>query len=740
MSFLAENFVLSAASVAHIQSLKPRFGFNGLGEIVYLRTYSRKKADGSSETWNDTVIRVTQGIMSIRKDYFKKHRLAWDDNAWQKYAHQMAVSMFEMYWLPAGRGLWSVGTPIMNKLGSAAANNCAAVSLVDFVEACTFFMDALMCGIGVGCDTAWGGRIEQPKSDPVPYVIPDSREGWVESTRILINAYIPDKHGKFSLLPIFDYSQIRPEGTPLKTFGGTASGPGPLIKLHKRLRAYLITYLDYDSMYPGGANPRFGEFNAMIFGLLMDRIRDIEYENMKYEEFEELKKKVMQLARDNPEEKRFDHVRFQASVVTAIGACVVSGNIRRSSEIILGDLDNPVFRNLKNTKLNPEYTTYWMSNNSVHLAKTEDFHALPQIAERIRDNGEPGIFNQINITRWGRVGRFHAPGDPWTRESEQDQASLCNPCAEIPLESYELCNLAEVFPLRCIQDESTEMTSKKDSISNTAEDVLMEAIEYATFYTSTLSLLPTHWEATNAVIARNHRIGVSISGIVDVYEILKTTELTRLLRAGYRRVREVNTQLSKDAGVPAAIRVTTVKPSGSISLLAGVSPGMNFPTFKRAIRRMRISETSPLVAKLKEAGYPCEKDIDSDNTLVFEFPIDQGHSRPATEVPMWEQFSLLALLQREWSDNMVSVTIYFNLETEAAQIEHALAQFAPLIKSCSMFPHTKEGVYAQPPYEGINEEEYHRRLNLIKNVNWSFKSDEPEKEGPKYCTNATCEL
>jgi ribonucleoside-diphosphate reductase alpha chain len=169
---------------------------------------------------------------------------------------------------------------------------------------------------------------------------------------------------------------------------------------------------------------------------------------------------------------------------------------------------------------------------------------------------------------------------------------------------------------------------------------------------------------------------------------------------------------------------------------------MHFPTFKYAVRRMRISHTSPIVARLKESGYRWDVDIYSDNTLVFEFPIDQGHTREASTVSMWEQFSLLALLQREWSDNMVSVTIYFNPKTEASQIEHALAQFAPLIKSCSMLPHTEEGAYKQPPYQGISQEEYRRRLAEIKAVNWSQIKDNStvEKEGPKYCTNDTCEL
>jgi ribonucleoside-diphosphate reductase alpha chain len=124
---------------------------------------------------------------------------------------------------------------------------------------------------------------------------------------------------------------------------------------------------------------------------------------------------------------------------------------------------------------------------------------------------------------------------------------------------------------------------------------------------------------------------------------------------------------------------------------------------------------------------------------VFSFPIDQGKTRAATNVSMWEQFALLATLQREWADNMVSCTIYFQPESEGSHIEHALGQFIPLIKSVSMLPHTENGVYAQAPYEGIDLEKYKQLAAEIKRIDWSDYGG-TDGEMPTYCTNGVCEL
>ena len=645
-----KRFVLSDEVKSFLHSLKPEFGFNGFGEVTYYRTYSRLKADGSQENWADTIIRVVEGVFSIRKNHCYMNGLKFDDDAWQAYALEFAHAMFRMHFLPPGRGLWAMGTEYVFERGSMALNNCGAVDTTDLSHAAEWTMDALMCGVGVGFNTVWQGDAVKPdKSAPVVYEIPDSREGWVESVRLLIEAYT--KGGEWY---VFDYSKIRPYGSPIRGFGGKASGPEPLKQLHARLEQFLDAYCE-------------GEF---------------------------------------------DTTRTTADIFNAIGACVVAGNVRRSAEIALGSPDDKTFLDLKDYRKNPEREEIgWMSNNTVILAKTEDFEKIPQIARHIRHNGEPGICNLINMQKYGRFGK-----------EMPDKAWLSNPCSEIPLESFELCNLAEVFPTKCKSVEE-----------------FYQALKFATFYASTVSLLPSHRPETNAIVARNRRIGVSLSGVADYLEQIGAAQLTRRLREGYRIVREENERLAKEAGIPVSIRVTTIKPSGTVSQLAGVSSGMHFPTFKYAIRRIRVGEDSPIAKVLIDAGVPYEKDLYSAHTLVFEFPIDQGKTRKATEVSAWEQFAFLAMLQREWSDNMVSCTVYFDKEKEGDQIAHMLAQFAPVIKSVSMLPHTEEGAYEQMPYEGITKEEYESRLAALQEIDWSGFGGS-DGEDSRFCTTEECEI
>ncbi len=646
-----ERFALKEAFCDEIRAKTVHFGFGGFGEATYYRTYSRIKPDGSQEHWPDTVIRVINGVISVRKHHYAVECLEWDDVKWQHYARRLAVAMFEMKWLPPGRGLWVMGTDYVYERGSAALNNCGAVDTTELALAADWTMDMLMCGVGVGFNTVWKGEsVKVPdKSNTLPFVIPDSREGWVASVRLLIESYT--KGGPWFN---FDYEQIRPEGSPIRGFGGTASGPEPLKELHQRIERFLDAYCH----------------------------------------------------------GKVDQTRTVADIMNAIGACVVAGNVRRSAEIALGSVDDQSFLELKDYQKSPERAEIgWISNNTVILEKSEDFHKLPLIAEHIRDNGEPGIMNLINVQKYGRYG-----------DRSEDKASLANPCSEIPLESFELCNLAEVFAARC---------------ANEAE--FYEALEFATFYASTVALLPTHRPESNAIIVRNRRIGVSLSGVADMLDGYGATELTRRLRKGYELVRSVNRDLAAEAGVPSSVRVTTVKPSGTISQLVGVSSGMHFPTFQYAIRRMRVGNSSPVCTVLKAAGIPNEPDHYSPNTTVFEFPIDQGKTRKATTVSAWEQFAFLAMLQREWSDNMVSCTVYFDPGTEGSQIEHMLAQFAPIIKSVSMLPHTDTGVYVQMPYEGITKEMYNERRAKMPKIDWNGFGGSDGIES-RFCANDTCAI
>lgn len=663
--FVHHRFELDPSAQTQIRALAYRFGFDGFGETVYMRGYSRRMPSGRQEAWPDTVLRVVNGLFSVRKDFYKKQRLPWDEGHWQASAAEMAEAIARMEFLPPGRGLFAMGSDYVYQRGAMALYNCAACTLDDLPHDIGWMMDLLMCGVGVGAETtATPVRMYTPSGLSRLYVVPDSREGWVESQVLLLRSYVEGSN------PIdYDYTQIRPEGAELKGLGGFCAGADPLRQLHERTREICARYIR-------------GEYGA---------------------------------------------TRLKADLANVVGCCVVMGNIRRSAEILIGQISDPEFLDLKNYDKHPERAAWgWISNNSVALETPEDFAQLPEIAARIRVNGEPGFINRVAMAKFGRFGR-----------EMPDRARLQNPCSEVPLEHAEVCNLAEVFPTRCPD-----------------EAALFRAMKLATLYCSTVSLLPTHRAETNNVVARNRRIGVSVSGIAEWREEIGMARMTRLLRDGYKVLRAENKRLAVEAGVPESIRVSSVKPSGSISQLAGVSSGMHFPTYKYALRRMRAGRQLPIVPVLKAAGYHCQPDPDEpEKTLVFDFPIDQGKARKAAEVSVWEQALLLTALQREWADNGVSCSLYFDPDREGPELEHVLASIAPMVKSASALPHYRQAedegkpgdgvastrtAYRLMPYEEITKAEYERRRALLKPIDWAaFRGDGTDE---KFCQGDKCEL
>ena len=123
------KFKLSENFIEKFKDKKPPFGFNGLGEITYLRTYSRIKDDGDNEVWWETVRRVVEGTYNMQKDWIEQHQLGWNSHRAQRSAQEMFDRMFHMKFLPPGRGLWAMGSAITEERKMfAALNNCAFVS------------------------------------------------------------------------------------------------------------------------------------------------------------------------------------------------------------------------------------------------------------------------------------------------------------------------------------------------------------------------------------------------------------------------------------------------------------------------------------------------------------------------------------------------------------------------------------------------------------------------------------
>lgn len=357
------SFQLPKEFVNQYSDRVPPFGFNGLGMVVFLRTYSRPKSDGTMESWADVCERVINGMYSIQKDHALENGRPWSEEKALRSATEAYDRMFNLKWTPSGRGLWMCGTPFVHERRvSEALLNCALITTEDIDQhrgdIFRWFMEMLMLGVGVGSDMKGSGKVIVRKPSPsnaVPYIIGDSREAWAKSVELLINSYIP-KGGKVANEVNFDYSRIRPEGEPIKGFGGIASGPAPLIELHDRIREYM-----------------------------------------------------------NRNDGRPLTSRTIADIFNAIGACVVSGNVRRSAEILFGDFDDDEFINLKNYEVNPDRQEIgWVSNNSLFAEIGSPYR---KVAENIMRNGEPGFAWMENVRKYARMG-----------DLKEDNADGFNPC------------------------------------------------------------------------------------------------------------------------------------------------------------------------------------------------------------------------------------------------------------------------------------------------------------------------
>lgn len=648
-----ERYQLDNVFKKFLRKMTPNFGYGLFGQVVYYRSYSRRKDDGTQEHWPDTVIRVIEGIMSIRKDWYRKNNIHWDNEQWREFAENMAIAMFNMNWLPPGRGLWAMGSDMMYERGSMCLYNCAYTYIKDIEDVC-WLMDALMCGVGVGFQAASVGPKffrNSFKDGKQTYVVPDSREGWVDSLRALLSTYW---YCDINHYLEFDYSKVRPMGAPIRGFGGTASGPEPLRILHEQAR-------DLCNQYQNG---------------------DI------------------------------STVRFWTDLANMVGVCVVAGNIRRSAEIALGSVQDDEFMDLKDYNKYPERSSFgWMSNNSVVLSEDEDFDYMQEIASRVINNGEPGFVNLRNF-KHGRLGHKDAP---------EDFATGLNPCGEIPLEDKEVCNVADTIPTRC-----------RDYT------VWLRACQYATFYTSTVALLPTHHTCTNAVVTRNRRIGVGVIDFAGWKQQEGLNKVIKYLRRGYAQIKYTNQQLAKEAGVRDSVRLTTIKPGGSTTKVAGRQPGIGHPNFRYMIRRIRVQKGHPIEQLLKNANVPWEPCANQPQfTTVFEFPIFMGETRTIQEVSLWEQAMNLITVQREWADNAVSNTLVFK-SNEKHIIEHVLSSIAPMTKSVSLLEYSTDA-YAQMPEEGITREEYYQRVNAIKEIDWS-KYCGSDGVDEKFCDGEKCSV
>ena len=583
-------------------------------EFIHVSRYARWLEDEKRrETWTETVDRY----MAFMKDHLEAFGVKRGDEAYKS----VRAAILNMDVLPSMRALMTAG-PALER-SHMAGYNCSFVAMDD-VRAFDEIAYILMNGTGVGFS------VEAKYTDQLPVVpdfltagrevdVEDSREGWADALRQVIRQLYDGE------IPTWNTDKVRPAGARLKTFGGRASGPGPLVQLF--------------------------EFTVETFKAASGR-------------------------RLNPLEVH--------DLVCKIGDVVVSGGVRRSALISLSDLSNFDMAKAKSG-------SWWEQNGHRALANnTAVYYERPNAELFLREwrnliesqSGERGLLNLTGV-------RAMAPA-----RRDSSQISGTNPCGEISLRSMGLCNLTEVV----IKPDDTPSTLKQKvaiaAILGTWQSTLTD-----------FKYVRPDWRKN----AEEERLlGVSLTGIYgnkftnDVHD----HRLPGLLDAMKKRAVAVNEEWAARLGINVSASVTTVKPSGTVSQLTGVSSGIHPWHSEFYSRTVRGANADPVTMLMKDAGVPNEADIMApDKTTVFSFPITApAGAVTRANVSALEHLEMYRVYRENWAEHQVSITVTVRPE-EWIDVAAWVYRNWDICAGISFLPFS-EHTYKQAPYTDVTDEEF----------------------------------
>jgi adenosylcobalamin-dependent ribonucleoside-triphosphate reductase len=395
-------------------------------------------------------------------------------------------------------------------------------------------------------------------------------------------------------------------------------------------------------------------------------------------------------------------------IMNIIGAIVVAGNVRRSAQIAIGDSDDVEYLLAKRWDLGNIPSWRAMSNNSVVCNDIGDLHEF--FWDGYEGKGEPyGLINLKLSRKIGRLGETQYP-DP--------EVQGYNPCAEQSLADKETCCLAEIF--------LPNITSKEEFLD--VATLLYRINKHSL-------ALKCHLKSTEAIVNKNMRMGIGVTGVLQATEDQKSW-----LKEVYTKLREFDKEYSEENGFPESIKITTVKPSGTLSLLPGVTPGAHPAYARYMIRRIRIASNHPLVQVCKDHGYHVEYQQNFDGsedfgTVVVSFPFSHPEEALlAKDMTAIDQLEVVKWLQEVWSDNSVSCTIYYRKEELPEIRKYLKKHYKNNHKSLSFLLHSDHG-FKQAPLEEITKEQYDE---MVANTRLITQIDEANIGLEDECASGAC--
>ena len=366
-------------------------------------------------------------------------------------------------------------------------------------------------------------------------------------------------------------------------------------------------------------------------------------------------------------------------IMNIIGAVVVAGNVRRSAQIAIGDPDDVEYLLSKRWDMGTIPSWRAMSNNSVVCNDISDLHEY--FWDGYEGKGEP--FGLINLKLSRKIGRLGDTSYP------DPKVMGYNPCAEQSLADKETCCLAEIY---------------LPNIQSYEEFIDVATLLYRVCKHSLV--LPCHLKDTEAIVHENMRMGIGVTGVLQATDVQKSW-----LRHAYDKLRSYDEYYSQKHGFNKSIKLTTVKPSGTLSLLPGVTPGAHPAYAQYMIRRIRISSNHSLVDVCRNHGYPVEYQQNFDgsedrSTVVVSFPFSHGpNAILAKDMTAISQLETVRWLQEVWSDNSVSCTVYYKKEELTEIRKYLKKHYKNGHKSLSFLLHSEHG-FKQAPLEEITKEQY----------------------------------
>lgn len=635
-----------------------------MSSFVFYRTYSRfLPKENRRERWWEVVKRVVEYNCSLAPTSVEEAEKLYDN-------------IYNLRQFPSGRSLWVANTEVSKKYPMSNYN--CAFEVIDNFEAFVQMYYLLLIGAGVGL------RVLPTDVEKLPKI--------KTNVEIIDNYYKPvpkNERKEHTELVFLNKTTAKIIIGDSKEAWTTALSM--FLKLH-----YDNFYKDIDTIMVCYDNIRSKGERLKTFGGYASG----------HESVQVMLNKISKVFRKNSSSKYIKLKPIDClDISNILGENVVSGGVRRTSEVgLIAENDKESIEAKSNLyslvdgkwTVNQDLIHRQMSNNSIFYERKPTREQLHWQIQTMKNTGEPAFLNAEHSRK--RRPNFNGG----------------NPCMEILLDDKGMCNLTEIVPLAFV----------KDGVFD--EDGLYEAQRLSARMGYRMTCVDFELHEWDYINKRDRLTGCSITGWQDFVNALKLSreEEIRILSNLKEIAIKSSEEIANELGFNKPVLHTTNKPSGTLSLVAGVSAGVHYSHSEYYIRRIRINSFDPLAMLLKDLGYNWNPEVgqskENAKTIVIDFPMKAPKGKTKYDVTAIEQLENYKMFMKYYADHNVSITVTVK-ENEWEDVEQWLWDNWDDVVAVSFLP-LDDAVYKLMPFEEITEEQYNELVKVTPKFNPSLLS------------------